>query len=563
MKSYQEIVRTSSKRDPRNGRANPPIPSSSPFITSSPSLAATNGATSPRPNGNGHADRDIASEETNSISGTSEKRKGRFHGLARLQIGGLGRKDKGKGKASAENGKLAVAEEDAGTYDGSEGGRYLVPPPVGPNGAMMQPPPPPHAYPYAYPAPGRAPYPWPQAYPAPSTSVSSSAPVTTPATTTGASTSPTSPNTPTSAAHYYPYVATTSRLAAKRQNSNQMASPQSFRSRGSGADANGTNGVNGEEKEEMLDVLPVQGRNVSGSSMGGGRASLPPGAGPPAPSASYSRTPSVRLSPAQKRRGRASSVASAPAATRPPPPVPPFPYPPYPPYPPPPGAAAASGYPYPPYPPYPYPPYPPYPPYGYPTLPPPARTPAPGDPYGIQPPFRPSASQASFGTASTSRRLPPPPSNSLPPPVAYGPHPFSAPVHPSSSASASAVARNMAKSEGPPSQAKDAGATAGKGKAKEEEGKMSVGIDFGCVFKPFVFYSRAASTDTEEHAEQPSPASRTARRVSSRDRSGKSCHGRARTRPTAKSRRASCTSRIARTRRRRSSVGDSRRRMRR
>ncbi|BGP03164.1 protein of heat shock protein Hsp70 family [Rhodotorula toruloides] len=487
MKSYQEIVRTSSKRNPRNGRANPPtaVPSS-PFISPT-SHASTNGAFSPIPNGNGTVDREAAAAETKSVSGASEKRKGRFHGLARLQIGSLGRKDKGKGKASAQNGTLAVDEEEEGTYDGSEGGRYLVPPPVGPNGAMMLPPPPHHVYPYAYPPPGRPPYPYPQAYPAPpSTSVSSSAPVTTPATTTGASTSPTSPNTPTSAAHYYPYVATTSRLAPKRQNSNQMASPQSFRSRGSAADANGENGVDAEEKEEMLDVLPMQRRDVSGSSMGG-RGSLPPGAGPPAPSAAYSQAPSIRSSPGRRGRGRSSSVMSAPSASRPPPPpVPPFPYPPYPPYPPPPGSA---GYPYPPFPPYPYPPYPPYPPYGYPALPPPARTPGPPDPYGARPPFRPSASQASFGTASTSRRPPPPSSNGLPPPIPYGPHPFSAPVHPSSSASASAVARNMAKSVGPASQPREAGGSASKGKAKEEEGKMSVGIDFGTTFTGIAYGS--------------------------------------------------------------------------
>ncbi|BGP51365.1 hypothetical protein JCM10450v2_007303 [Rhodotorula kratochvilovae] len=195
--SYQEIVRQSSKRDPsRGGGAGTPL---------------SDGATPP-----------------SSLAGSARAKKGRFHGLAKLQVAGLslGRRDKHKPHPDPPAGHGADERDGA-----RQQGRYLAPPHVGPHGGMMPPPVPYAEGSYAVPSSSYArasPAPSPYSYPATSSSVppsSSAAP-----TTTGASTSPTSPNTPTSAAHYYPYTAS----QPKRQNSHSMASPQSFKSRGSG-----------------------------------------------------------------------------------------------------------------------------------------------------------------------------------------------------------------------------------------------------------------------------------------------------------------------------------------
>ncbi|GJN93743.1 hypothetical protein Rhopal_006800-T1 [Rhodotorula paludigena] len=517
MKSYQEIVRTSSKRDPKRGAA-AQSPAAAPPSSSVGAAPASNG------HSNGHA------------SDAHGTKKGRFHALAKLQVSGLtGRRDKGKAPAApapdgpgrgappspTANGGAAGAEDGAA---GARHGRYLLPPSSGPH--MMPP-----AVPYASDATyGQPPFPSssyarpsttasPYAYPAPSTAAPSSSAAQT---ATGASTSPTSPNTPTSAAHYYPYAAS----QPKRHDSHSMASPQSFRSRGSGADG----AVAPDGRREPPPRLPLPSadgqslRHVSGSTNRTG--SLPPGAAVPQPPSQ--RAPSHASGPR-------SPTGSLPPA--PPPPVPPFPpYPPYgyPPFPPPPPPSAAAGrgapaYPYP----YPYPPYPPYPPYGYPGYPPPppaahaghSSTPRPQPsqhPLAQQHRAPLSSSQASFSGAASVRSAssragpsqlpsspppplppfpsynpyaPPPPPGSAP----YGPHPFSVPVDPASSPAAAAVARNLqlererqAAREAERARAATGAANGAQsnGKGKEpEEGKLSVGIDFGTTFSGIAYGS--------------------------------------------------------------------------
>ncbi|GAA6055821.1 hypothetical protein JCM3770_004776 [Rhodotorula araucariae] len=476
MSSYQEIVRQSSKRDPSRGGAGTPL-----------SIGAT-----PPP----------------SLAGSSRAKKGRFHGLAKLQVAGLslGRRDKHKPHPDPPAGD--GRDEHNATR---QQGRHLAPPHVSPHGGTLAP-----AVPYAngalagssssYARP--SPTPSPYSYPATSSSLqpsSSAAP-----TTTGASTSPTSPNTPTSAAHYYPYVAS----QPKRQNSHNMASPQSFKSRGVG----GTMEASVSREGLASDRAPSQ-RQASGSTTRTG--SLPPGAGPPRP-------PSIRPP------SLAQSRARSPALTTPPPvpPVPPapYPYPPYgyPGYPPPPPPPGGQGYPYP----YPFPPYPcPYPPYAYPGAPyptPSARAGPSSPPLSRatpslpppQPPF--STSQASFSAAASVRSsssarpgVPPPPVPPLPPFPPYGPPlppqasyapsfgpvPFSGPALPASSPAAAAVARNIALERerekareadrtraGGSGGTQTAGAANGKGK-EPEEGKLSVGIDFGTTFSGIAYGS--------------------------------------------------------------------------
>ncbi|BGP43161.1 hypothetical protein JCM10449v2_007185 [Rhodotorula kratochvilovae] len=481
--SYQEIVRQSSKRDPsRGGGAGTPL---------------SDGATPP-----------------SSLAGSTRAKKGRFHGLAKLQVAGLslGRRDKHKPHPDPPAG------HGADERDARQQGRYLAPPHVGPHGGMMPPPVPYADGSYAVPSSSYArasPAPSPYSYPATSSSVppsSSAAP-----TTTGASTSPTSPNTPTSAAHYYPYTAS----QPKRQNSHSMASPQSFKSRGSGVGP-AHDGAAPRERPPpppLSERAPSQ-RQASGSTARTG--SLPPGAGPPRP-------PSLRP-PSQ-----AQSRARSPSSTIPPPvpPVPPapYPYPPYgyPGYPPPPPLPGGQAYPYP----YPFPPYPyPYPPYGHPGAPyppPPSRAGPSSPPLSRGPPSLPppqppfSGSQASFSAAASVRSssslrppgppppvppLPPfPPYGPLPPPQngsyapSFGPAPFSGPASPANSPAAAAVARGIAlereREKAREAERARAGGAAGtqtvmapNGKGKEpEEGKLSVGIDFGTTFSGIAYGS--------------------------------------------------------------------------
>ncbi|GAA5866075.1 hypothetical protein JCM3774_000017 [Rhodotorula dairenensis] len=464
VKAYQEIVRASSRRDPASGRAPPPLASTSGASLPAPATASS------APVQNGTASKQGLESTSASTASTGEK-KSRFHRLARLQIGGLhsssGSSKRDKGKAKAGKGDEAHDEDAAdGTLgagraaaagrrplNGSTRGKgyppsdvddstgtgplalaqrqayhrypqqFLAPPQVGPNGVLMYPPPP-MGYPYPPPPPpphhpGMGMYP---GYPA---AASSSAARTG----TGASTSPTSPNTPTSAAHYYPYVAS----QAKRQefqSRDAMASPQSFKSRGSGGrDGNGegeqgTEDALDESERERDDAERRRGRVIDdrgedgedtfeddigeareslgngyangltasppGRVVSGGSAStnpngssLPPGAAPPlrsTPSIAPSQRSGRSLAATSHRstRSRPAGPSSTRGATGPPPPPP----------------EAYAGYPYP----YPPPPgYPPMPPYGYP--------PYPG--YGLVPPPPPPhmhlAPPSPAPTASTTR----------------------------------------------------------------------------------------------------------------------------------------------------------------
>ncbi|GAA5940680.1 hypothetical protein JCM3775_004761 [Rhodotorula graminis] len=503
MSSYQHIVRASSKRDPSKSRA----PSSAMTPSSSDGAAAPPPVPAPEP--------------------AATAKKGRFHGLAKLQVAGLGlgRRDKRKPALVEVPNGVDPAAAAAGHR---RHGQYLAPPEHGMYGEPSSS----SSYGAGSARPSSS-SPSPHSHPGltPSAPPSSSAAPTT----TGTSTSPTSPNTPTSAAHYYPYTAS----QPKRQHSHGMASPQSFKSRGSGA--GGTYETEA-SRGAGPSRLPGQGeshaqqqqRNVSGSSARTG--SLPPGAGPPRP-------PSLRPPSLASSRARSRSTA----APAPPPPMPPAPYPPYPPYGypgyPPPPPAAAQGYPYP----YPYPPYPyPYPPYGHPGAPPyPPHGPPRAGPSSPPSTSRtlapssarlpPSASQASFArtgsirSAASSRAPPPPPPVPPMPPYPYygppppppgpahashtpsfGPMPFSGPASPTSSPAAAAVARNMAlerererareaeRARNAPAAGAGAGPSAGAGaaqgqpggKGKEpEEGKLSVGIDFGTTFSGIAYGS--------------------------------------------------------------------------
>ncbi|GAA5992962.1 hypothetical protein JCM10908_000772 [Rhodotorula pacifica] len=507
--------------------------------------------------------------------------------------------------------------------------QFLAPPQVGPNGVLMYPPPPPlppppMGYPYPYPPPpphpgmgmypgypygpypGQQPQlpppsprrdaPYPQysngyssppssgaaALPPPLSAAASSSAART-NTGTGASTSPTSPNTPTSAAHYYPYVASQAKQQRDfRASRDAMASPQSFKSRGSGgqdttADGGGEEGreegggeepVNadhdarggGDDRDAAREALgngyangfappphsaSTNGRVVSGGSAAsnghlnghgnGNGSTLPPGAAPPLrspPSLAPSHRSGRSLAATSHRSGRSSRPAPAPAG--PPQMGPPSAYPagyaPYPPYPfpaPPPG-----------YPPYGYPPYPGYPP--PPPPPPPHMRLAPPSPAPTASTARGRASVASVPApgspprAGRNGRTAGAPQSiatvSYPYPYPYAPMvaPLSPPLPPSSQAGALsaygggggtydpavyAVAQNMERERERLRLRTDLGGPMGTSKGKEretlassssvmnargqaktqaqreDEGKMSVGIDFGTTFSGIAYGS--------------------------------------------------------------------------
>ncbi|GAA6022340.1 hypothetical protein JCM10207_003291 [Rhodosporidiobolus poonsookiae] len=578
VKSYQEIVRQSSRRDPQRHSAVPPHlgASASTASTSSPLTHSHQHSPAPPqpdsdptyPNG-----RESATYDSSTMTSNKDKdRKSRFHSLAKLQMAGLGRrKDK---HAKAARAELDRDADDDGTA--SDASRrvlaphphphpgypaypgyppYGYPPYVNVYGPSLHPPPhPPHSAPLPlphYPYPGTAPPSTAAStsvLPSPTTATPVTGPGTAATTHTGAASSPTSPTTPasTGVAHYYPYVASQPR----RQNSNSgysaaggtlagggngtMASPLSFKSRGSGRgeDGAGADGdVSGSAKSDkgkgrMLDSLPLPGSGGAGSAARR-EPSLPPGAGvpngtsglaPPAPrptrahsnppppsfapypyaagSLPPSAPPSQRASPhPHPQPAHATSSASlrsrAPAQSAPPAPPPPpgasYPYPPYP------GYAPYPGYP----PPHPY-GYPPYPPYG-PPQPPPAGQRRPGPPSH-------AGSSVSLPQSTRSRApappsiYPPPPPHAYPYPHAppYGPHPLSAPAAPGSSPAVAAVARNMQQQQQQQGRRAESvsgtvngGAEAkGEGKGrKEDEGKLSVGIDFGTTFTGIAYGS--------------------------------------------------------------------------
>ncbi|BGP19763.1 hypothetical protein JCM10213_003609 [Rhodosporidiobolus nylandii] len=305
VKSYQEIVRQSSKRTPGPGGA----PSPSPFPTAGIGAPVNGGGFANGPGANG----DAADEHGSIRSGKSAKekdgkegKKSRFHGLAKLQMGSLGRhkKDSANGASGASGGKegklappVQSAEPPASPSSSRRQGcpyPYPYPPPPAGYpyppaagypyppygyGPSLHPPPPagpppshPHQYPHPHPHPHHSapsstpatsstvlPSPSTHAHPTAPTTAPSSLPPSAPATATTSAHSPTSPTTPasTGVAHYYPYVASQPR----RQNSGYgangegegeggtMASPLSFRSRG-GLGGGGGGGADGERRKE-------------------------------------------------------------------------------------------------------------------------------------------------------------------------------------------------------------------------------------------------------------------------------------------------------------------------
>ncbi|GAA6044092.1 hypothetical protein JCM8097_000207 [Rhodosporidiobolus ruineniae] len=280
VKSYQEIVRTSSKRAPNGySRTPPPLNNhhSNPGTVSPSPLTLTLDPDQP------NYDPATGTMDSTRSSGTTpavapKEKKSRFHALAKLQMGSLGRskKDKhpvdaladsknggagggappalGDSTASSPSRRAAAYAHGADPYGAAAPAPYAYPyppyPPYG-YGPTLHPG---HAAPYP-PLPSSAP-PLPHArYPIPSTAPASTASTSVlpspsvangggiPSTSASAH-SPTSPTTPasTGVAHYYPYVASQPR----RQNSGTgtMASPQSFKSRG------GINGISGGREGE-------------------------------------------------------------------------------------------------------------------------------------------------------------------------------------------------------------------------------------------------------------------------------------------------------------------------
>ncbi|KAG0661661.1 hypothetical protein C6P46_003882 [Rhodotorula mucilaginosa] len=659
VKAYQEIVRASSRRDPASGRAQPLASTST--GAASPASTTTAGLAPPVQNGTKSKDK--------STEGGGGEKKGRFHRLARLQIGGsshsaASKRDKGKGKAGKADDDVDASLQEEGTVDAAaarrtlngKGGypasetdgrgtlasshrpayphphphhhrypqqqQFLAPPLVGPNGALMYPPPPPMGYPYPYPPPPAPPHPgiypgYPYGpYPPPprdlapqqhyangggysSSSAAATAPTLPPLsaaasssaarTGTGASTSPTSPNTPTSAAHYYPYVASQPKRQQDLQSRDAMASPQSFRSRGSGGQGGGEDGDVEEVEQEALDESgrlvrngdggtdfrrggardgdddhgdvgeeareslgngyangftgPLSsGRVISGSSAAStnpnGSTGLPPGAAPPLrspPSIAPSHRSGRSLAATSHRSGRSRTSAAIPGGMAGPPPVGAYP--------------GGGGYPYP-YPP-PPPGYPPIPPYGYPPYPGYGPPPPPPPPHMRLAPPSPaptssttratpangnggrssrgprsvaSMSQASLAASSSRGGGVPNPAAAYPypyypPMMAHSPPPPSQPPVPLQSQVGStydpavyAVAQNMERerererlrlrtdlgqvSKGKERERLGTGPSVmnSRGQAKtqaqrEDEGKMSVGIDFGTTFSGIAYGS--------------------------------------------------------------------------
>ncbi|POY72841.1 hypothetical protein BMF94_4096 [Rhodotorula taiwanensis] len=453
--------------------------------------------------------------------------------------------------------------------------QFLSPPPVGPNGIMYPPPGP--MFPYPYPPYGAYPYgPYgPPAPPPPATAapqrqhyhphangngyastsalppLSAAASSSAAMTGTGASTSPTSPNTPTSAAHYYPYVASQPKRQ-ETQNRDAMASPQSFKSRGSGGaredggmgggrEENPYGGIDGpgdeaggdDEARESLGRGFANGYGTSaGSRVPSGSGTLPPGAAPPV------RSP-PSIAPSQRSGRSLAAPSHRSTRSRPNPsieqqqqqqmaPYPSYPYP----YPPPP----MPGYPPPPMPPYGYPGYPPYGPMPPPhlRLAPPSPAPTSSTARGrvSSPPPPPANAQRRHGPGSTASEsqtsLAMSTSRQPPPPQSY-PYPYPYPPPPPLSAAAAAamsayggstydpavyaVAQNMererlrlrtdlgpANAGGKGKERERAGTigsvsvNGGRGLGRtqaqrEEEGKMSVGIDFGTTFSGIAYGS--------------------------------------------------------------------------
>ncbi|GAA5990623.1 hypothetical protein JCM11641_007059 [Rhodosporidiobolus odoratus] len=547
VQSYQKIVRHSSKRPSHPGTA-----------TLSTSLNRNpNSARSPvTPTVD--ASLKSAKDDNDVAASVTKEKKSRFHGLAKLQMGSLGRSKNGKDAASG-TGKDSASVNEAGEksdkaaesaasspsrrqqpmppYGYPGGGRGYPYPPYPPYsyGPSLHPhPPPPTGYPPSLPPGARYTSAGSASTPLSSSTTVLPSPAGPPSGTASAH-SPTTPTTPasTGVAHYYPYVAS----QPQRQNDGYngpdgggtMASPQSFRSRGGFSREVG-------EREELLRTA---GSGASGSEAGGkgerrepallspGSGSSRPGGGPPALSLQVPNSRSTR------------AYSNPPASAHPYSPHP-YPWPPYPPRPhphlhAPPHSAAPSSrggdrdrdpsapwpsyapssssarttapsfasrpppphhphYPYPPpAPPHGYPPYPGYPPYGYPPWPPYPYPPPPhSHPHSHPPPHPAAQSQPSLPRPRPSL----PPSNpSYSAATTYGPHPFSGPASQggSSSPAVNAVERNMARErERDRDKGKEGGGGGGggtTGKKREDDSKMSVGIDFGTTFTGIAYGS--------------------------------------------------------------------------
>ncbi|GAA5899591.1 hypothetical protein JCM6882_001158 [Rhodosporidiobolus microsporus] len=333
VKSYQEIVRTSSKRVPnsnkgqQNGSAAAAGSSGGGGGSGALLSASTNGTSSASAGplsplalngigghgggvGGGASEGDtlassVATAPSTTTAAAAEKKKSRFHALAKLQMGSLGRRDRDRkkdelaasvGAVPASGGGLSNGAAAAGGGNGSSQSspsrRHPPPSPSGHAPYGHYPYPSPH-YPYG---PSLHPYahsygalPPPHSsngarYPAASSATASTSVLPSPAgngpsgvpSTSASAHSPTSPTTPasTGVAHYYPYVASQPR----RQNSGtgtMMASPQSFKSRGGLQNGlqtqNGEGGQQGDESEVIGKGKGVEGSEASSSAVGHGR----------------------------------------------------------------------------------------------------------------------------------------------------------------------------------------------------------------------------------------------------------------------------------------------------
>ncbi|GAA5843244.1 hypothetical protein JCM11251_002259 [Rhodosporidiobolus azoricus] len=484
VKSYQEIVRTSSKRVPNsrtkhNGNGGGGGGASSaeggrretvgagaggePSLSASSTGAngmsdARNGGMLAPPAGNGTLGGGGASDEANTLASsvgaasTAEKKKSRFHALAKLQMGSLGRRDRDKKKDELAA-SVAVSSSSAGASGGADangvvGSSQSSPsrryPPPSPGGSAY----PPYGYPYPAPCPyGPSLHPHSQhgyaasygalpsphhaharggRYPAASSATASTSILPSPSgnapsgipSTSASAHSPTSPTTPasTGVAHYYPYVASQPR----RQDSGtgtMMASPQSFKSRGAQLQNGLQNGINGEggtsaggdeEESEVLGKGKGVAASEAGSSAVGGRRggsgsarrepTLPPGAGAPSVNGGgSSRIPSNGTSHYRQQHQHLSPPHPRPqrAHSNPPPPR----------------SSVAPG-------PHAAPPYP-----AYPYLPPPVPLPPHHHPHSSQPHLpRPPHHPAAAAASAASLRSQPAPSVSTARPPLPAPH---------------------------------------------------------------------------------------------------------------------------------------------